>query len=71
MKPSERIKELTYEICAKAGKHQPRLLDLSDALPNAIVAYLDEQQQAVRLAPSIAEVAGDATGVAATGPQRG
>lgn len=52
MKPSERIKQLCKEICAREGQHQPRAQQLTDVLPNAIVEYLDEE--AAKLAePSV------------------
>jgi hypothetical protein len=42
-KPSERIKELCRKVCASHGKHQPSTRDIDNALPYAIVEYLDEQ----------------------------
>lgn len=48
MKPSDRIKQLCKDICARVGNHQPSKLQLADALPAAITEYLDEQ--AVRAA---------------------
>ncbi len=42
IKPSDRIKQLCKDICARVGAHQPTKLQLHDAMPAAIAEYLDE-----------------------------
>lgn len=44
-KPSERIRELCKNVCAKAGKHQPSTKDLAYAMPFAIASFLDEEDE--------------------------
>ena len=55
MKPSERIQELCKEILGRQGQAQPRPHQLAEALPQAIVEYLDEK--AAEVGPTIVPTA--------------
>lgn len=63
--PEERIKELSREICAEGGAHQPSTKQLTEALPVAIVRFLNEEhaarprtlQELIRANPEVAKAA--------------
>jgi hypothetical protein len=44
-KPSDRIKELCAEVCRVNGKPKPSSMNLLDALPVALMMYLDEEAE--------------------------
>lgn len=53
--PEERIKELSREICAEGGAHQPSTKQLTEALPSAIVRFLNEKHAADQAAAKAAK----------------